>query len=429
MADEVQIRFASDIAGALSGLTALKQAITAATAPVMQFKSAFTGASAAIQQQSAATRTAFQADLRSMVAAHAISLDEALGFDIEYTARRSAEERARLAGILASDAATLADKAASYGELVEMSARYSAQLAQDRARVAETARREASTIARPYRRAFDEIGAGWRSAVVGLVEGTLDFRTAALRVARSVERGFIAMAQTTLSRAAAGPVASLLGLAAPAAGQGVGDVLGNAAGSWVGGLVGQSATGAPQLGATTALTTVMAPLPPAILANTSALLGLTAAVAAGAAASTTSAATTAGSALASAGGIVSAGANAGGFLSGIGSFFGGIVSFLGFARGGVVPSAAGGWALPNFPGMQPAVLHAREMVLPAHISEGLQNMISQGGASGAGSGAHFHFHGPADAPSIERWFKGMMGRNPGVVRDMLRLNALTPRSI
>src|SRR5258707_9808072 len=38
---------------------------------------------------------------------------------------------------------------------------------------------------------------------------------------------------------------------------------------------------------------------------------------------------------------------------------------------GIVPSAAGGWALPNFAGATPALLHAREMVLPASISEGL----------------------------------------------------------
>ena len=94
-------------------------------------------------------------------------------------------------------------------------------------------RREADRIALPYRHAFDEIGDGWRHAVTGLVEGTLSFRGAALEVAQSVERGFIRMLQTTASRAAAGPLASLLGQPAPAAGEGVGDVLGNAVGSWL----------------------------------------------------------------------------------------------------------------------------------------------------------------------------------------------------
>ena len=70
-------------------------------------------------------------------------------------------------------------------------------------------------------------------AMTGLVEGTLSFRGAALEVAQSVERGFIRMLQTTASRAAAGPLASLLGQSAPAAGEGVSDVLGNAVGSWL----------------------------------------------------------------------------------------------------------------------------------------------------------------------------------------------------
>jgi hypothetical protein len=42
---------------------------------------------------------------------------------------------------------------------------------------------------------------------------------------------------------------------------------------------------------------------------------------------------------------------------------------------------------------------------------------------------HLHFHGPSDGPAIERWFSGLMARNPGVVRNMLRSNALTPRTL
>jgi len=91
-----------------------------------------------------------------------------------------------------------------------------------------------------------------------------------------------------------------------------------------------------------------------------------------------------------------------------------------------VPSAAGGWALPNFPGATPALLHAREMVLPAPISEGLQNMIGNGSTA---SDLHLHFHGPSDAPSVERLFTGLLARNPGAVRNLLRSNALTPRTL
>lgn len=275
----------------------------------------------------------------------------------------------------------------------------------------DLARRDAERIVRPYRRAFDQIGAGWRSTATGLVEGTLNFQTAARRVARSVERGFIGLAETTLSRAAAGPLSSLLGLAAPGAGQGVGDVLGGAVSRWIFGApqqLGEAATGA----ANTA----------ALAANTAALGALTAAIGASTATTGAGALGRLGSAASLAGGTATVGSAAGGGLFG---FLGGLLAFAG---GGIVPSAAGGWALPDFAGARPALLHAREMVLPAPISEGLQNMLAEGG-NGAGSDMHLHFHGPSDGPAVERWFTGLMARNPGVVRNMLRSNALTPRTL
>ncbi|HVC50976.1 MAG TPA: hypothetical protein VND87_03035 [Stellaceae bacterium] len=266
-------------------------------------------------------------------------------------------------------------------------------------------------LSRSYRHAFDQIGAGWRSAVTGLVEGTLSFQTAALRVVQSVERGFVDLATTTLSHAASGPLASLLGLTAPTAGQGVSDVLGTALGS--------SLLGAPrQLGKAAASTANTA----ALAANTAALGALTAALGTSAVAGGASALGGLGSAASLAGGTASLGAAA---ASG-GGLFGFLGSLFAFAGGGIVPSAARGWALPNFAGARPALLHAREMVLPAPISEGLQGMIAQGGGSGD---MHLHFHGPSDGPAVERWFTGLMARNPGVVRNMLRSNALTPRTL
>src|SRR5262249_53397616 len=54
----------------------------------------------------------------------------------------------------------------------------------------------------------------------------------------------------------------------------------------------------------------------------------------------------------------------------------------GFEDGGIVPSAQGGWAVPSLgPGGVLAQLHSNEMVLPANISQGLQNLIT--GAYGA----------------------------------------------
>ncbi|HEX3861768.1 MAG TPA: hypothetical protein VHY35_08740 [Stellaceae bacterium] len=410
MADEVQIKVGADLGDAVAALNTLKQAVAGATQPVAQLKAAFADVGVSVQRSSTAALTAFKADMQAMVAAQAISTQQALGFDIQYTAQRSAEERARLSDTLASDATTLADKAASYSALIDLSARYQQQLSQDQKRIAEATRQEANRLAEPYRQVFNEIGAAWRSAVTGLVAGTVNFGGAALQVARSVESGFIGMAQTTLSRAAAGPLASLLGLATPAAGEGVGDVLGNA--------VSRLLSGAPQqLGQAAAATANTA----ALTANTAALGAL--ATTLGGAAAAGSAGVLGGSA-AAAGGAAELGASAGG-----GGLFGWLGGLFAFAGGGIVPSAAGGWALPNFQGATPALLHAREMVLPAPISEGLQGMIAQGGAAGTGGDMHLHFHGPSDGPAVERWFTGLLARSPGTVRNMLRSNALTPRSI
>src|SRR5262249_49820086 len=97
-----------------------------------------------------------------------------------------------------------------------------AELAQDQRRLAEASAREAARLALPFRLAFDEIGTGWKNAAIGLVEGTLDFRGAALEAARAVERGFVSMLESVVSKAAAGPLAGLLGGPTPAGGRGGG---------------------------------------------------------------------------------------------------------------------------------------------------------------------------------------------------------------
>jgi hypothetical protein len=60
-----------------------------------------------------------------------------------------------------------------------------------------------------------------------------------------------------------------------------------------------------------------------------------------------------------------------------GSLFKGLGALFSFEHGGIVPSAAGGWMVPN---TSLALLHTNEMVLPANISQGLQSMINGGGA-------------------------------------------------
>jgi hypothetical protein len=73
----------------------------------------------------------------------------------------------------------------------------------------------------------------------------------------------------------------------------------------------------------------------------------------------------------------------------LGSLFKGIGSLFGFEHGGIVPSAQGGWAVPSLgPGGVLAQLHSNEMVLPANISQGLQNLIAApNGVNASGGGA------------------------------------------
>lgn len=101
---------------------------------------------------------------------------------------------------------------------------------------------------------------------------------------------------------------------------------------------------------------------------------------------------------------------------------GGIVP--GFALGGIV-SAAGGMIVGG--GGVPAILHPREMVLPAHISEAVQGMANSGGR---GNNVNSVSHGPTNvnySPTINTGratisrseFSSMLaGHLPSVVGDV-----------
>jgi hypothetical protein len=94
----------------------------------------------------------------------------------------------------------------------------------------------------------------------------------------------------------------------------------------------------------------------------------------------------------------------GGILGGgiFGNLFGGIGALFGFERGGIVPSAQGGWMVPS---ATLAMLHADEMVLPADISRGLQGMIA-GAGNGSTTSANVMFNVSAiDGQSVAKFFQ------------------------
>ena len=93
----------------------------------------------------------------------------------------------------------------------------------------------------------------------------------------------------------------------------------------------------------------------------------------------------------------------------------------------------GGSALKAREGMESALNAGLPVVFfpEGTTSDGSGLLKFHGGllAQGGGGDMHLHFHGPSDGPAVERWFAALMARNPGVVRNMLRSNALTPRTI
>ena len=67
-----------------------------------------------------------------------------------------------------------------------------------------------------------------------------------------------------------------------------------------------------------------------------------------------------------------------------------------------IASAAGGWVVPSD---QLAMVHQNEMILPANISQGLQNMISAGGGAGAGTSPIVVNVSAIDSQDVKRFFQ------------------------
>jgi hypothetical protein len=440
MADTVQITLgvqAGDslvqIAGVKDGLAALKAPIVAiqdASAQASQLQQRMTQdmlqqalqAAHAMQQLQGSYTEAFKNGMQVLVDSKQLSLQQALGFDIDYTAQIFAQEQERLEAIRDSDQAAAGDRRAAVAEMQQVEAQYVAQVSGDYRRLADTARGQADQVARAYEQAFDRVGGSVQRTFNEILTGQTTWAKGMTRMVQEVESFFLEEVETMAAKWAASGLASLAGGAVSSA---VGSAQATGAGGLAaglaallginqpGGLLGTGLLSGAGGASATAQAAAVAANTTALGASTTAMTALTASLT-GAAASQG-----AGVGASLAGGATAAGAAAGG--GGLFSWLGGLFAFAG---GGIVPSAAGGWALPNFAGATPALLHAREMVLPADISQGLQGMIAGGGD------AHFHahFHGPADAPSISRWFRDNLKSNAGAVRDLFRQNALTPRS-
>lgn len=94
----------------------------------------------------------------------------------------------------------------------------------------------------------------------------------------------------------------------------------------------------------------------------------------------------------------------------------------GGSKGPSLPSAAGGWW--DIPRDTLAMVHAREMVMPAHLAEGVRSMVENGGPMGGGMNASLTIHA-VDAQSVERLFMKHSDRLVGALHTAWRNNPRT----
>jgi hypothetical protein len=120
------------------------------------------------------------------------------------------------------------------------------------------------------------------------------------------------------------------------------------------------------------------------------------------------------------------GGGGGGALGGIGSIFSGITglfSLFALEQGGVIPSAAGGLSVNDGKGGTLAIVHPRETVLPAHLSTGIQNMISRGGGNDNGSsssGDTHHYNINVNSIDSRSGAQFLMAHSDSIARSLNR---------
>ena len=86
-----------------------------------------------------------------------------------------------------------------------------------------------------------------------------------------------------------------------------------------------------------------------------------------------------------------------------------------------IASAAGGWVVPSD---QLAMVHQNEMILPAGISQGLQNMIAGNGGGGAGATPIVVNVSAIDSQDVRRFFQSNGSLLVGALNKAMRNGAM-----
>jgi hypothetical protein len=338
---------------------------------------------------------AFQRNMQLLVAQKKISLQQALGFDIQYTAQVEAEEKKRLEAFLSDDRLSAAEKASYYDKLLALEASYDSKITEYQTEAAtkaatawtqtvKTISDQFATMATDMITRTKSIAASFDDLMRSLIKDTLQSTFKSLFSSilgggsdsgsgsggsggglnlMSMLFGSDGVGSALFGK---GGLSGMLGL-----GEGglLGSLTGSAGGGLLSGLFGGGSSGDQDFSGGT----------PGLGGS----VGGSVASAAG-------------------GGLLST--LFGSLFKGVGSLFG-IGSLFGFEHGGIVPSAAGGWAVPQLgSGGVLAQLHSQEMVLPANVSNAVLGAANAGTMGGGGNVTHNYSISAVDASSVAKLF-------------------------
>lgn len=129
----------------------------------------------------------FKSNMELMVKEHKITTEQALGFDIQYTAQLFSQVRARYDAILSSENATRQQKEDAYNKILELDANYTKQVVADQEKIAAAADKTAKQISDSMSKAFSSIGSELEKVIEGALIGKkVTFQSFAASILKSV---------------------------------------------------------------------------------------------------------------------------------------------------------------------------------------------------------------------------------------------------
>jgi hypothetical protein len=315
----------------------------------------------------------FTASERMKVVLGQQSHEQELRNEEAFYAQRLALQKSALQEILADAELDVKQRQKVNDQIAQVDAEMATRHVQAAEREAAAVKAVMEKWIQPVKNALDSIGHSFESALTGLLTRQTTWAKAMQSISQAATGALVS---------AAGGIASKIGgsLLGGKAGEGIGEVIANK------------------------LQSALASLLPSLIPKPTEVVGQAAVVTAVGTSATVITANATG--------------NASAIITSLGAIFAkpSIAGTM-FEHGGIVPSAAGGWNVSGSPRGVPAILHPREMVLPARLADTVRQ-ASEGMTGAGGPAIHMPmtFVGPNDGPSLGRWFDS----NRDIFNDMIR---------